>query len=147
MTQALKWAISHGVQIINCSFALFKMHEDLEKQINAAANKGILLICSTADEGYIRQDVWPAKYRSSSFKNVMSIAACDSEGKLTGYSSKTLAKYRLQGENIDAADPEASLKDSDAVVSGSSMATAMASGKWVLVYAYHFSLISMRLYD
>jgi len=66
---------------------------------------------------------------------VIPIAACDSKGKLTGYSSKTFAKYRLHGEQVDAADKEASLKVTNAVVSGSSVATAMATGIASLVLA------------
>jgi hypothetical protein len=135
LIQAFELEISQQVHIINCSFAIFEKHEELQPQISAASKQGILVICSTADDGYIRQDVWPAKYHLSNFRNVIPVAACDAKGKLTGYSSKTWAKFRLQGEQIDAADQEASLKVTNAIVSGTSVATAMASGIASLVLA------------
>jgi hypothetical protein len=95
--------------------------------MNNASMAGILVICSTADEGYILQQVWPASYEDK-HPNVFPIAACDSKGKLTGYSSSTLAKYRVQGEGIDTTDKDATMTFASGIMSGSSAATAMASG-------------------
>ncbi|KAF4626456.1 hypothetical protein G7Y89_g11703 [Cudoniella acicularis] len=133
VSKAFKWVIEEGVQIINCSFALFEPLQDIEDQINAAKDEGIVVISSTSDEGYIRQDVWPAKY---GYSNVISIAACDFNGKLTAYSSEISAAFRLQGEQIDVSSPDSNLQHSkDAVISGSSVATAMATGIGSLILA------------
>jgi hypothetical protein len=126
--EAFRWARSKKVQIINCSFALFEQSEDLKEEINRASIEGILVICSTADEGYILQQVWPASYDYEKYSNVFPIAACDSKGKLTGYSSATLARYRMQGEGIDTTDKDATMTVGSGIMSGSSAATAMASG-------------------
>jgi hypothetical protein len=124
--QALDWAIDHEVDIINCSFVLYSADTELRKRIATANSKGIAIICSTADEGHIRQAVWPAKYaETEAVANLFPVAACDELGKVASYSSELFAKFLFQGENVDVSAPGSSAAS---LVSGSSVATAMATG-------------------
>jgi hypothetical protein len=98
-------------------------------------------VCSTSDEGYIKQDVWLAKYNEMWF-NVIPIAACSRNGKATDYSSETTAKYGFQDEQIDASNLDKTPAAVDGTVSGSSVATAMASGIASLILACQQMLYS-----
>ncbi len=101
--------------------------------INEALHQGIVVVCSTSDEGFTRQNVWPARY--SSYSNVVPVAACDANGKLTAYSSEIAAQYRIQGEQIAVSSPDDKLGSKLNTESGSSVATAMVSGIASLVLA------------
>lgn len=124
--------INEKVQIINCSFALFEEYKPLRAQIRMAQNEGIAVMSSTSDEGYIIQDVWPAKYENT---NVFAIAACAFNGKFTAYSSEISAHFRVQGDGIDVSSPDPDIQRTNAIVNGSSVATAMASGYGSLMLA------------
>lgn len=110
------------------SFALDKEGSDLANEvINAASTKGIVLICSTADEGNNQPEVWPASYNDT-----IDIAACDEMGYLAPYSNQH-ARYYFQGQKIVADASE--FTDSPEQIGGSSVATALAAGVASLILA------------
>lgn len=74
------------------SFALDDNSKELTNEVINAAQKGIVLICSTADEGNNKTVVWPASYTSET----IDIAACDENGNPASYSNPR-AKYYFQG--------------------------------------------------
>jgi subtilisin family serine protease len=138
--QAIHWAIDQQVDIINLSLVLFVHDESLRRAIERAEAAGILIICSTADQGYTRQDVWPAKYsktNSNEFRCIFPIAACNAHGKLTEYSSEIDAHYTFRGEDVIASSAKGAFMEMQSSVSGSSVATAMATGVASLVLACH----------
>lgn len=94
--------------------------------MKAADAKDIAIICSTADRGHVQQVVWPAWYnKKKELSNIFPTAPCNDFGRITEYGTEKTSDYLLPGVDIDASGPGASLSDP---VSGSSVATAMASG-------------------
>jgi hypothetical protein len=78
------------------------------------------------------QDVWPAKY-AKSHDCIFPVAACNAHGRLTEYSSETDAQYTFQGEDILALNGNGPIGEAERRVSGSSVATAIATGVASLV--------------
>jgi Subtilase family len=124
------------VDIINLSLVLFSESEDLWRAIQKATSSGIVIICSTADQGLIHQHVWPAKYSDleGSF-GVIPIAAVSASGRLLEYSSELTARYTCRGENVTPSTASVGAKEAHGHVSGSSVATAMATGLACLTLA------------
>ncbi|KAJ0130183.1 Oxidoreductase BOA1 [Fusarium oxysporum f. sp. albedinis] len=126
VTNAIKWALQQQVDIINCSFVLYGNNNELFQAMEDADAKGTAIICSTADRGHIQQVVWPAWYnKNKQLSNIFPTAPCNDFGRITEYGTEKTSDYLLPGVDIDASGPGASLSDP---VSGSSVATAMASG-------------------
>ncbi|GAW16570.1 hypothetical protein ANO14919_060020 [Xylariales sp. No.14919] len=99
VSRAIRGAISEGADVISMSFALepgdSQSMSELEKAIQAAAHEGIVMVCSTADEGENKPDALPAIY-----KETISIAACGSTGKPVDESNTTSVNFFFQGEDI-----------------------------------------------
>lgn len=87
------------------------------------------------------QDVWPAKY-AKSHDCIFSVAACNAHGRLTEYSSETDAQYTFQGEDILASHGSGATGETERRVSGSSVATAIATGVASLVLACYRIMLS-----
>lgn len=132
----MEWAISQQVNIINFSYVLFNASTKLLDTLNAASKHGIAVICSTADEGYTTTQAWPATYNTSkALNNIFPVGASDENQKITSYSNEHLAAYLIQGENINVLTENESIDNKQRIVSGSSVATAMASGVASLAWA------------
>lgn len=86
------------------------------------------------------QDVWPAKY-AKSHDCIFPVAACNAHGRLTEYSSETDAQYTFQGEDILASNGNGPIDEAQRRVSGSSVATAIATGVASLVLACYRILL------
>lgn len=118
--EALQRATEQNVDVISMSFALNGTSKPLETAVEAAVRQGIVLVCSTPDEGDNRTKAWPA-----SCADTLAIAACNDAGEKL-VSSTTEANYYFRGENVlyehvvGAAVAEK--------ISGSSVATAIAAG-------------------
>ncbi|KAL6693303.1 hypothetical protein J3F84DRAFT_401180 [Trichoderma pleuroticola] len=124
VTSAIRYAISQNVDIISMSFAISEKTDDLEAACNAAAENGIVLLCSTHDEGLGVSTTYPA-----SFHNTITITACDDYGKVLrpGPPSDTGSfQYKVQGQSVAAG--VIPFLDSDDYISGSSVATAITAG-------------------
>jgi len=134
--KAIDWAIDQRVDIINLSLVLFKEDDEVWDAVKRAANNNIVIICSTADQGLVTQEVWPAMYSIRPENSIIPIAATSANGRLMEYSSETFAHYTLQGENVTPT-PSPDAKIVQRQVSGSSVATAMATGVASLVLACH----------
>jgi hypothetical protein len=102
----------------------------LEQAVYEAA-KNAVLICSTADDGNNNPDNWPAKFED----RTLPIASCNYHGIPAPYSTVNGAKYFLHGENMVPLVAQES--KSQRGVSGSSVATAVASGLASLVLSCH----------
>lgn len=135
------------------SLVLYKSHETLRKVINIAGSKDIVVICSTADKGNNHQIVYPARYQEEQQQDcVFPIAACDINGKVTSWSTETQAKFHFRGEDVPIRtsrlfDPKISKSvprypaSPTRVVSGSSVATAIAAGTASLILACHLMAV------
>ncbi|QYT03731.1 Peptidase_S8 domain-containing protein [Trichoderma simmonsii] len=124
VTRAIEWAISRNVDIISMSFAISEKTDELELACNTAAAAGIVLLCSTHDEGLGVSTTYPA-----SFHNAITITACDDYGKVLrpGPADDTGSfQYKVQGQSVAAG--VIPFLDSDDYISGSSVATAITAG-------------------
>ncbi|KAG5769161.1 hypothetical protein H9Q72_003504 [Fusarium xylarioides] len=122
-TKAIHWAIENHVDIISMSWTLNKPNTELNRAIKSAHEKGIVVFCSTADEGALSnaEPVGEADH-------VLTVSATDRWGHLT---SKAITSRKvdvlIEGENIVAPAPDYMINQSN-TVSGSSVATALAAG-------------------
>ncbi|KAL7956926.1 hypothetical protein V8C34DRAFT_195669 [Trichoderma compactum] len=124
VARAIRWAIDKNVDIISMSFAISENLVDLKDACNDAHDHGIVLLCSTHDEGLGVSNTYPA-----SFHNTITITACDDYGKVlrpgpTGDAGSF--QYKVQGQSVAAG--VIPFLDSDDYISGSSVATAIAAG-------------------
>ncbi|KAE9376015.1 subtilisin-like protein [Stipitochalara longipes BDJ] len=142
VTKAILDAIADDVDVISMSFTLEGGDKDIAlwEAVKNENSKGIVMVCSTADEGENNSDVWPARYDET-----ISIAACSSTGKAAAMSNTTKAEFFFQGEDIIYESPFLGVSYRDALESrsisdpgslppsierifGSSVATAIAAG-------------------
>lgn len=131
VADAIEWAISKDVDVISLSLVTFSNTPNLTKAIRAAADKDIVIISSTADEG-----MSPPRggTDAKNHKNdVFTIAACTQWGRLLEYSQNDDDNYRFVGHNVYVGQVPY-LKSQD-TISGSSVATAIAAGTASLALA------------
>ncbi|KAI0538335.1 subtilisin-like protein [Xylaria digitata] len=121
VVKALTRVTKDEVDVISMSFTLDNKSPSLETAIVQASKKGIVLLCSTADEGENRAHAWPA-----SFSEALAIAACSDAGEKL-LTSTTEAQYYFRGENV-LYDSVRGGNSSVEKISGSSVATAIAAG-------------------
>lgn len=120
--QAVEWAIARDVDIISISWTTTVNHDCLRNAIDNAYSKSIIVIGSTADEGKDGGDIYPAGWPV-----VLTVSALDAAGRRRGVSQKTVDLLVL-GEDVPANGPNYITAKSKENVSGSSVATALASG-------------------
>jgi subtilisin family serine protease len=72
----LHWAMAHGARVVNMSFT-GPPHSDLQKLVEEASNKGIVLIAAAGNGGPQAQPLYPAAY-----KDVIAVTAIDSRNRL-----------------------------------------------------------------
>ncbi|KAL9120735.1 MAG: hypothetical protein Q9187_002705 [Circinaria calcarea] len=118
--KAIRWAVLEHVDIISMSFAILDNTDNLRNACAEAADAGIILLCSTHDEGSNIDEAWPAAYRDT-----ITITACDEFGELLR-PTKQGYDYTIRGQEV-AAGVVPFLKSDDRI-SGSSVATAIAAG-------------------
>ncbi|KAK1254166.1 hypothetical protein MKX08_008161 [Trichoderma sp. CBMAI-0020] len=120
VTKAIQWAIGQNVDIIPMSFTILDKTEEFQKACAMAVDAGIVLFCSTHDEGANIATAYPA-----SFSDTIKIMACDEFGA-PNRNMKDGYDYTIQG--IDVAAGVVPFLESDDRISGSSVATAIAAG-------------------
>lgn len=130
IVQAIQWAIAQNVDIISMSFAVQEDFEPMEIQVQAAAGKGIVQLCSTHDEGSNVEKAYPASYSQT-----ITIAACNEFGGLPHRTPPKGFQYRVRGTDISTG--AVPFLNSDENISGSSVATAIAAGLTSLILSCH----------
>ncbi|KAI0593784.1 hypothetical protein F4775DRAFT_596851 [Biscogniauxia sp. FL1348] len=121
VARAIQWARDQKVDIICMSFAILETSEFLDTTISAANADGIVLLCSTHDQGSNVSKAWPADSAET-----ITVTACDEYGALPRPTNEDKYKHKLHGFNV-AAGAIPFLESTDRV-SGSSVATAIATG-------------------
>lgn len=127
--EAIEYAKSMGVEVINCSFGGSDNNQALK---DAMKESGILFICSAGNSGADTKDkpVYPAAF---DIDNIISVAAIDSKGIVPTYSS--------YGDDVDVAAPGSDILSTDPgnqynYYTGTSMAAAFVSGVAALTKSY-----------
>ncbi|KAK1243121.1 hypothetical protein MKX07_003749 [Trichoderma sp. CBMAI-0711] len=120
--RAIDWALENDVDIISMSIALLdKGDGDFEKSCNRAKEKGVIIVCSTHDEGTRAPTSYPADWNPG-----FVITACDEYGRQLHSIEKEKFNYMLLGQNITAG--VIPFIDSSDSITGSSVSTALAAG-------------------
>lgn len=129
--KGIDWAVKKGADIINLSINGYVSSQTLNKAINYAVAKGVIVICSAGNDGGLtgNQNGLPAGYGS-----VITVAAHDRMGKPCNFSSV--------GGNNDFMAPGtfiwSTFKDGGyACLSGTSFSSAFVSGLAALIVAKH----------
>lgn len=134
--QAIQAAVDRNVDIISMSWCVKKPNDSSDEKIKFdealknAMNKGILLFCSSGDEGNLETETYPGVYQGGNGK-IFKIGAARATGKSddgTPHDSHT--SYLLPGHNIrdrHSNNPQGRLH------TGSSVSTALAAGLAALV--------------
>ncbi|EHK43357.1 hypothetical protein TRIATDRAFT_149048 [Trichoderma atroviride IMI 206040] len=118
--RAIKWAISQNVDIISMSFSILEGTQGLDNACADAWHNGIIILCSTPDEGLNTE-----KSCISGYSDTMTITACDEFGIL---SPNAPPDYNYAIKGIDVAAGKVPFLDSKDCISGSSVSTAIAAG-------------------
>ncbi|KAJ6006189.1 hypothetical protein N7451_004133 [Penicillium sp. IBT 35674x] len=120
VVKAIDWAIEKEVDIISMSFAILDADNQLTTACDKANTADIVMLCSTHDEGLNVGKAWPASH-----PNTITITACDEYGHVPPRGGQDHA-YALRGLNVAAG--AVPFLESSELISGSSVATAIAAG-------------------
>jgi subtilisin family serine protease len=123
---AIYYAVNQGAKVINMSFDLDTSDDTLAKAIEVANQAGVICVASTANVSS-NAAVYPAAFNSVG-QSVIGVGSVDSltgmfRSSFSGYGAPSVDAY-APGESLIAAYPG----NHFAVVSGTSFATALASG-------------------
>ncbi|KAL7973096.1 hypothetical protein HDV63DRAFT_414849, partial [Trichoderma sp. SZMC 28014] len=122
--RAIQWALEKEVDIISMSIALLDPGKDnMEWWVNKAREKGVIIVCTTHDEGTRSPTCYPAEWKQ---KGILVITACDEYGRLLRDIDEKQYDYMVQGQNV-AAGVIPFVESSD-FLTGSSVSTALAAG-------------------
>jgi hypothetical protein len=126
LQQALRWAKYQQVDIISISWVTKGQTEHSDGLIKALqkAAKNALVFCSTADIGQRANDLWANEALDSA---IFRVSASDVFHNPLGPSLKEV-DIMVSGEDIVADGPRYIKRDPKGLVTGSSVATALASG-------------------
>jgi subtilisin family serine protease len=121
--EAIEYASSHGIKIINCSFGCSEENLALK---DAMAQSAILFVCAAGNDASV-SPVYPAAFN---LPNIISVAAINNTGNLAAFSS--------YGTNVDVAAPGvgilSTLPDGNyGYISGTSAAAPYVSGIAALI--------------
>ena len=113
-----------GVDIISMSFTIAQPG-NLADAIGKATREGIVMTCSTHDEGSKTEAAWPASLKGPG-KSLIVLAACDKDGRTLRNIEDHAYDFLLPGQKVSAGNIP--FLKSDETISGSSVATALAAG-------------------
>jgi hypothetical protein len=108
------------------SWTGYEENQELETAITAASNANILMFCSTADDNRSGDSIW------KNDKRVFKVAASDVYGNWRPQSDRA-ADILLPGDKMAALGPKYLRSNPESKISGSSVATALATGLASLV--------------
>jgi hypothetical protein len=130
-------AVDKGVDIISMSWTVEKTDtnkadvEALEKAIELAASKNILMFCAATDQGAYKDRSWPA---ASGTKKIFKIGAAEASGALNKWvGDPSGVDYFMPGHQVVMERQDDRTATKFTPLTGSSVATALASGLAALI--------------
>lgn len=137
--QAVQAAIDRTVHIISMSWTIERTKQNaddirqLEEAITAAANAGILMFCAANDQGIARDQSFPAACAGT--KLIFKIGAAESSGAVWKWvGDPTDVDFIFPGHRVVKDRPNYTLATKCDILTGSSVATAIASGLAAFLY-------------
>ena len=120
VANAVVWAADHGANILTMSLGSEFPFGPLEKAINYATSKGVIVFCAAGNSGIDSDIQYPAKYDNS-----ISIGAVDRDLSVCSFScSGESLEFLAPVDDIISATPN----NTYSTMSGTSMATPFAVG-------------------
>lgn len=145
----MRAAIDFGVDIISMSWTIEKTSDNetdirrLEETLQEAAKQKILLFCSSNDEITSSNGSHPS-HDKTRFK----IGAATAHGKISQYTQSEEVDFIFPGDKVIRERYDSVLDTNSSLVSGSSVATALAAGLAALVlYCVQFSVYHVLATD
>ncbi|KAH6982583.1 hypothetical protein EDB80DRAFT_735975 [Ilyonectria destructans] len=130
LARAIRWAMKMKVDVISMSLASYEEDKKVKSAVEDAEAEGILLLCSTHDEGLNVGKAYPACMRET-----ITFAASNQIGQVTQNMDKDAYDFRIPATNVFAG--VVPFMQFDENVSGSSVATAIGAGLSSLMIACH----------
>ncbi len=119
---AIKYAESHGAQVVNCSWGSSEENKILEDIIK---NSSMTFICAAGNNGtdISKKCIYPAAYN---LENIISVASVSDNNYLSAFSnySNEIVDIAAKGEDVYSTYPNSLY----GVMSGTSMATGYVTG-------------------
>ncbi|MDQ0882988.1 S8 family serine peptidase [Peribacillus sp. V2I11] len=144
--EAIHYAVQQKANIINMSLGDTSYSEALNKAVQEAYKKGVLIVAAAGNEGDMGKNV--QRVYPAAFSHVISVAATDSRDKRPSYSNyHSTVDIAAPGDDILSTLPYGKY----GWMSGTSMATPMVSGVAALIWSNEPKLnkkeVEYRLYD
>ncbi|MBK1811136.1 S8 family serine peptidase [Clostridium sp. YIM B02505] len=133
ISQGIIWAADHGAKIINLSLGSASPDQILKSSINYASSKGIILVAAAGNDG-LKNIYYPAAY-----DNVLSVGATNESNELASFSNFG-DKIDLVAPGVNILSTVPSFYNNYEYMSGTSMATAVASGQFAILASNNPSL-------
>ncbi|MFJ7467841.1 S8 family serine peptidase [Peribacillus frigoritolerans] len=143
---AIHYAVQQKANIINMSLGDTSYSESLNKAVQEAYKKGVLIVAAAGNEGDMGKNV--QRVYPAAFSHVISVAATNSSDKRPSYSNyHSTVDIAAPGDDILSTLPN----DKYGWMSGTSMATPMVAGVAALIWSHEPKLnkteVEYRLYD
>lgn len=125
----IKWAVDNGADIITMSLGSPSTTKNMEKVLNYAVSKKVIVFCAAGNSGPNVDIMYPAKY-----DNVIAIGAIDRNLKRTSFTcSGQSLDFLAPGQDILSCVPT----NSYAVMSGTSMSNPFAAACATLLLSWN----------
>ncbi len=132
IADGIVYAVDHGARVINLSLAGSEASPILESAVDYAAARGAVVVAAAGNDG-AGDPAYPAAYA-----NALAVSATDQRDKVAGFSNYgSWVAFAAPGVDILTTNWTASGGASYASTTGTSAATAFASGAFALLLSAH----------
>lgn len=137
IVRAIEWCTDHKMDIINMSFGMRTRSQALLDAMRKAYEQGIVIICSSGNEGRRTAIDYPAR-----FKNAIAVGALNKK--------RGIASFSNRGPQVDLYAPgdqiySTWINKQYAILNGTSMATSHATGIAALLLSMNPDLTPLQI--
>lgn len=143
--ECIDFAVNNGARILNNSWGGIEFSRAMLDAITRARDRGVLVVAAAGNESR-DNDRFPNYPASFQVDNVISVAAVDRDGVLADFSNYGTRSVHLAAPGVDIFSTGSQSDTDYEFISGSSMATAHASGVAALLLSRFpdSSLVELR---